>query len=119
QHHRFTNVKDKSAILEHYLSIYLSIYLSLSLFQVSVWKNLFGKEADKQEQKEPVINAFISVPKENSALNCAALTAGILEAILTHSGFQVLFVAHWHKGTMLMIKFDEAVIARDKQLNGK
>ncbi|KAI2666947.1 Trafficking protein particle complex subunit 5 [Labeo rohita] len=70
-------------------------------------------------KKEPVINAFISVPKENSTLNCAAFTAGIVEAILTHSGFPAKVTAHWHKGTTLMIKFDEAVIARDKQLDGR
>jgi len=27
--------------------------------------------------------------------------------------------AHWHKGTTYMIKFDESVIARDKQLEGR
>ncbi|KAJ8332124.1 hypothetical protein SKAU_G00428890 [Synaphobranchus kaupii] len=74
--------------------------LNILLFiKVSVWKALFGKEADKLEQandddktyyiieKEPLINAFISVPKENSTLNCASFTAGVVEAILTHSGF--------------------------------
>ncbi|KAI4894952.1 hypothetical protein NFI96_015760 [Prochilodus magdalenae] len=106
--------------------------LNILLFiKVSVWKALFGKEADKLEQandddktyyiieKEPLVNAFISVPKENSTLNCAAFTAGIVEAILTHSGFPAKVTAHWHKGTTLMIKFDEAVIARDKQLDGR
>ncbi|KAF5906016.1 trafficking protein particle complex subunit 5-like [Clarias magur] len=99
--------------------------------KVSVWKSLFGKEADKLEQandddktyyiieKEPLVNTFISVPKENSTLNCAAFTAGMVEAFLTHSGFPAKVTAHWHKGTTLMIKFDEAVIARDKQLDGR
>ncbi|KAI4799609.1 hypothetical protein KUCAC02_016800 [Chaenocephalus aceratus] len=62
--------------------------LNMLLFiKVNVWKSLFGKEADKLEQandddktyyiieKEPLINAYISVPKENSSLNCAAFTA--------------------------------------------
>ncbi|KAL6460659.1 hypothetical protein MHYP_G00306250 [Metynnis hypsauchen] len=106
--------------------------LNILLFiKVNVWKALFGKEADKLEQandddktyyiieKEPLVNAFISVPKENSTLNCAAFTAGIVEAILTHSGFPAKVTAHWHKGTTLMIKFDEAVIAREKQLDGR
>ncbi|KAG7325948.1 hypothetical protein KOW79_010873 [Hemibagrus wyckioides] len=106
--------------------------LNILLFiKVSVWKSLFGKEADKLEQandddktyyiieKEPLVNTFISVPKENSTLNCAAFTAGMVEAILTHSGFPAKVTAHWHKGTTLMIKFDEAVIARDKQLDGR
>lgn len=27
--------------------------------------------------------------------------------------------AHWHKGTTYMVKFDDAVIARDKQLDDR
>ncbi|XP_005865008.1 PREDICTED: trafficking protein particle complex subunit 5 [Myotis brandtii] len=97
----------------------------------AVWKALFGKEADKLEQanddartfyiieREPLINTYISVPKENSTLNCASFTAGIVEAVLTHSGFPAKVTAHWHKGTTLMIKFEEAVIARDRALEGR
>ncbi|KYO44996.1 trafficking protein particle complex subunit 5 [Alligator mississippiensis] len=99
--------------------------------QGPVWKALFGREADKLEQandddktyyiieKEPLINTYISVPRENSTLNCASFTAGIVEAVLTCSGFPAKVTAHWHKGTTLMIKFDEAVIARDKALDGR
>ncbi|KAE8300677.1 Trafficking protein particle complex subunit 5 [Larimichthys crocea] len=106
--------------------------LNILLFiKVSVWRALFGKEADKLEQandddktyyiieKEPLVNTYISVPKENSTLNCAAFTGGVVEAILTHSGFPAKVTVHWHKGTTLMIKFDEAVIARDKALEGR
>lgn len=105
--------------------------LNVFLPQVNVWRSLFGKEADKLEQandddktyyiieKDPLINTYISVPKENSSLNCAAFTAGIVEAILTHSGFPAKVTAHWHKGTTLMIKFNEAVIVRDKALDGR
>ncbi|XP_031804199.1 trafficking protein particle complex subunit 5 isoform X1 [Sarcophilus harrisii] len=97
----------------------------------AVWRALFGKEADKLEQandddktyyiieREPLINTYISVPKENSTLNCASFTAGVVEAVLTHSGFPAKVTAHWHKGTTLMIKFDEAVIARDRALDGR
>ncbi|XP_028307699.1 trafficking protein particle complex subunit 5 [Gouania willdenowi] len=106
--------------------------LNILLFiKVSVWRALFGKEADKLEQandddktyyiieKESLVNTYISVPKENSTLNCAAFTGGIVEAILTHSGFPAKVTVHWHKGTTLMIKFDEAVIAREKALEGR
>uniref|UniRef100_A0A3Q4GGX8 Trafficking protein particle complex subunit 5 n=1 Tax=Neolamprologus brichardi TaxID=32507 RepID=A0A3Q4GGX8_NEOBR len=105
--------------------------LRKALTRVSVWRALFGKEADKLEQandddktyyiieKEPLVNTYISVPKENSTLNCAAFTGGIIEAILTHSGFPAKVTVHWHKGTTLMIKFDEAVVARDKGLEGR
>lgn len=27
--------------------------------------------------------------------------------------------AHWHKGTTYMVKFDDAVVARDKQLEDR
>ncbi|KJH48256.1 transport protein particle component, Bet3 [Dictyocaulus viviparus] len=59
-----------------------------------VWKNLFGKEADKLErsnddqctyliiEKEPIVNTFISVPKDKGMLNCAAFVAGIIQAML-------------------------------------
>uniref|UniRef100_A0A8C2SR89 Trafficking protein particle complex subunit 5 n=1 Tax=Coturnix japonica TaxID=93934 RepID=A0A8C2SR89_COTJA len=96
-----------------------------------VWRSLFGKEADKLEQandddktyyvieREPLVNTFISVPRENSTLNCAAFTAGLVEAVLGASGFPAKVTAHWHKGTTLMIKFEEGVIARDKSLEGR
>nr|ACI68346.1 Trafficking protein particle complex subunit 5 [Salmo salar] len=62
--------------------------LNILLFvKVSVWKAMFGKEADKLEQ--------------------------------ANDGFPAKVTAHWHKGTTLMIKFDEAVIARDKALDGR
>ncbi|XP_076027301.1 LOW QUALITY PROTEIN: trafficking protein particle complex subunit 5 [Genypterus blacodes] len=106
--------------------------LNILLFiKVSVWKALFGKEADKLEQandddktyyiikKEPLVNTYISVPKENSTLKCAAFTGGIVEAILTHTGFPAKVTVYWHKGTTLIIKFDEAVIARDKALENR
>ncbi|NWU93131.1 TPPC5 protein, partial [Upupa epops] len=96
-----------------------------------VWRQLFGREADKLEQandddrtfyvieKEPLVNAFISVPRENSSLNCAAFTAGLVEAVLGASGFPAKVTAHWHKGTTLMIKFDDAVVARERSLEGR
>ncbi|NXX87470.1 TPPC5 protein, partial [Urocolius indicus] len=96
-----------------------------------LWRWLFGREADKLEQandddrtfyvieREPLVNSFISVPRENSSLNCAAFTAGLLEAVLAASGFPAKVTAHWHKGTTLMIKFDEGVIARERGLEGR
>eukprot|EP00057_Strongylocentrotus_purpuratus_P023743 XP_011678217.1 PREDICTED: trafficking protein particle complex subunit 5 [Strongylocentrotus purpuratus] len=74
--------------------------LNILLFiKSNVWKVLFGKEADKLEhanddertyyiiEKESVINRFISVPKDKGSLNCAAFTAGIIEAILNGCNF--------------------------------
>lgn len=58
-------------------------------------------------EKEPLVNTYISVPKENSTLNCAGV-----EAVLTQSGFPAKVTVYWHKGTTLMIKFDEAIITK-------
>ena len=98
----------------------------LMFVKVNLWKALFGKEADKLEQasdddkiyyiieKEPIISTFICVPKDKGSLNCAAFAAGIVEAVLTSANFPAKVTSHWHKGTTLMIKFDESVIAREK-----
>lgn len=106
--------------------------LNILLFIKSVlWKSLFGKEADKLEQandddktyyiieKEPLVNKFISVPKDKGSLNCASFIAGIVEAVLHGCNFPAKVTAHWHKGTTLMIKFEESVIQRDKSMDGR
>lgn len=119
-------------------------------------QGLFGKEADKLEhandderiyyliEKEPLVNKFISVPKDKGSLNCAMFIAGIIEAVLNAAGFVsniwcsnnncILMIfclikwtyltfqtakvtAHWHKGTTYMVTFEESVIAKDKQLD--
>lgn len=92
----------------------------------TLWKTLFGKEADKLEhanddegtyyiiETEPLVNKFISVPKDKGSLNCASFTAGIIEAVLDGCNFPAKVTAHWHKGTTFMVKFDNHVIARDK-----
>ena len=74
------------------------------------FQTLFGKEADRLEQAtateatckilyyyyyyyyyyysdylfedEPLVNRFVSVPKEQSSFNCAAFMAGIVEGFL-------------------------------------
>lgn len=60
---------------------------------------MFGREADKLEhsnddestyylmEKEPLVNRFISVPRDKGSLNCAVFVAGIIEAVLTGTGF--------------------------------
>ncbi|CAJ0945764.1 unnamed protein product, partial [Mesorhabditis belari] len=99
----------------------------LMFLKSTIWKNLFGKEADRLErsndnprnyhliEKEPLVNTYISVPKDNS-LNCAAFSAGIIEAMLEASNFPCKVSAHWHEGaTTYLIEFDESVI--DQGLN--
>ncbi|CAG0897590.1 unnamed protein product [Cyprideis torosa] len=74
--------------------------LNILLFvKTTVWKSLFGKEADKLEhanddertfyliEENPLVNRFVSVPKDKGSLNCAAFIGGIIEAILCNSGF--------------------------------
>ncbi|XP_056633058.1 trafficking protein particle complex subunit 5 [Diorhabda sublineata] len=103
--------------------------LNILLFVKStLWKALFGKEADKLEhsnddentyylmEKEPLVNRYISVPRDKSSLNCAVMIAGIVESILTGTGFPAKVTAHWHKGTTYMVKFEDSVVARDKSL---
>lgn len=65
----------------------------------TLWKSLFGREADKLEhanddertyyiiEKEALVNKFVSVPKDKGSLNCASFTAGIVEAVLCDCGF--------------------------------
>ena len=95
----------------------------------TLWKALFAKEADKLErsndddktyyiiEKEPLVNRFISVPKDKGSLNCASFTAGIVEAVLDGANFPAKVTAHWHNGTCFMVKFEEHVIARDKLID--
>lgn len=98
----------------------------LMMVKSTIWKTLFGKEADKLEhanddertyyiiEKEPLVNTFISVPKDKGSLNCASFMAGVIEAVLDGSNFPAKVSAHWHKGTTFMVKFEDSVIARDK-----
>lgn len=98
---------------------------TLLFIKGTVWKSLFGKEADKLEradddektyliiENEPLVNRFISIPKDKSSLNCAAFMGGIVETILNHSGFPCKVTAHWHKGSTLLIKFEDSVMQRE------
>lgn len=103
--------------------------LNMLLFiKNNFWKTLFGKEADRLEhsnddektyyiiETEHLVNRYISVPKDKGKLNCAAFTAGIIEAVLNGANFPAKVTAHWHKGTTFMIEFDESVLARDKMV---
>lgn len=106
--------------------------LNILLFvKGTLWKTLFGKEADKLDratddervyylmEKEPLVNRYISVPRDKSSINCAAFMAGIIQSVLNATGFPAKVTALWHKGTTFMIKFEDSVIARDKQLEGR
>ncbi|KAK9719424.1 Trafficking protein particle complex subunit 31 [Basidiobolus ranarum] len=99
-----------------------------------VWKTLFGKQADSLEKStenedeymisdnEPLVNKFISVPKELSQLNCGAFIAGIVEAILDGCQFPSRVTAHsvpldgQPLRTTILIKFDKNVLLREDQM---
>lgn len=94
-----------------------------------LFQTLFGKEIDKLEhanddertyyiiETDPVVNKYISVPKDKGSLNPAIFLAGLLEAVLSLSGFTCKVTAHFHKGTTYMCKFEDFVISRDKTLD--
>lgn len=68
---------------------------------------------------DPVVNTFISVPKEMSMLNCGAFIAGIIEAVLDGHCFPAKVTAHtagnemWPGRTVFLIKFEPEVLERE------
>jgi hypothetical protein len=78
----------------------------LSFIYTSVWKIIFGKQADALEKgtenqdeywiidNEPLLTKCISVPREFSSFNPGAFIAGMLEAILDSSQFPCQVTAH-------------------------
>eukprot|EP00123_Amoebidium_parasiticum_P001164 comp12212_c1_seq1/m.6982 comp12212_c1_seq1/g.6982 ORF comp12212_c1_seq1/g.6982 comp12212_c1_seq1/m.6982 type:complete len:189 (-) comp12212_c1_seq1:158-724(-) len=101
----------------------------LYFIQTTVWKTLFGKNADLLEREQSddhtymisdrdmLVNSYISVPKEMSGLNCAAFVAGVVEAILVGCDFPARVTAHSvaEKGTTILMKFESHVIQRENR----
>jgi len=106
----------------------------LQFIAQTVYRHLFNKPADGLERShdkddeymiidnEPVVNSYISVPKEISQLNCAAFVAGIIEAVLDGSLFPARVTAHsvptdqWPGKTVYLVKFEESVLEREAVL---
>jgi len=107
----------------------------LSFVYSTIWKVLFGKQADSLEKSteqedeymisdnQILVNRFISTPKDLGMLNCAAFVAGIVEGILEGAEFPARVTAHsvGVEGqkvpkTVLLIKFNPEVIDRDRRL---
>ena len=69
----------------------------LQFINTNIWRCLFGKVADSLEvynddeyvisDRSPLVNRFISVPKDLGDLNCAAFVAGIIKGVLEIAGF--------------------------------
>ena len=86
---------------------------------------------------DPLVNTYISVPKEMDQLNCAAYVAGIVEGVCDGCGFPARVTAHsvgidddgtpasqqqqqqqnmWPGKTIFLVKFDEIVMDREDML---
>lgn len=83
---------------------------------------------------EPMVNTYISLPRELSSLNCAAFVAGIIEGVCDGAGFPTDGVtAHsvgeqeegskdakgqtmWPGKTVFLIKFKKEVLEREEIL---
>ncbi|KAL8930640.1 MAG: hypothetical protein Q9208_000511 [Pyrenodesmia sp. 3 TL-2023] len=102
-----------------------------------LWRHLFGRTADAIEHSssanneymisdnEPLVNQYISVPKEMNQLNCAAYVAGIIEGVCDGCGLKAGVSAHnagtemWPGKTVFLIRFEEGVVEREGLLEGK
>jgi hypothetical protein len=71
---------------------------------------------------EPLINQYISVPKEMNQLNCGAFVAGIIEGVCDGGGMAAKVSAHsvgtemWQGKTVWLVRFEDSVVERDSAL---
>ncbi|CAI7620031.1 unnamed protein product [Penicillium bialowiezense] len=114
----------------------LRIITLLHLIHGPLWRLLFGRAADALEHSvspdtpneymitdnDPLVNTYISVPREMSMLNCAAFVAGIIEGVCDGCGFETKVSAHnqptelWPSRTVFLVRFGDAVMEREKVL---
>lgn len=69
---------------------------------------------------EPLVNQYISVPREMSQLNCAAFVAGVVEGVCDGADFPAKVTAHtvgegemWPGKTVFLLKFSGEVMERE------
>ncbi|KAJ3416513.1 TRAPP subunit trs31 [Chytridiales sp. JEL 0842] len=109
----------------------------LYLINTTLWKYLFGKAADSLQKStdaedeymitdnDPVINKYISTPRELSSLSAGAFIAGMIEAVLDGSHFPSRVTAHstptdqFPTRMTILIKFDKSVMIREKTFEGR
>lgn len=102
----------------------------------TLWRALFSRTADALEQSttkkneymivdnEPLVNTYISIPKEMSQLNVAAFVAGMIEGLCDAAGFSTDGVtAHWSEGdelwpgkTIFLLRFKAEVVEREEAI---
>lgn len=118
----------------------------LQFIAQTLYRHLFGRPADALERSnedpaqyllfdnEPMVNTYISLPREMSNLNCAAFVAGIIEGVCDGAGFATEGVtahsvggqeeggkdakgqAMWPGKTVFLIKFKKEVLEREEIL---
>ncbi|KAF8198303.1 NO signaling/Golgi transport ligand-binding domain-containing protein [Mycena galopus ATCC 62051] len=109
---------------------------ALISIQNQVWRAVFGKPADAIEKSvknadeymiidnDPLVERYISVPKDMSQLSCSSFTAGIVEAVLDGQGFPARVTAHntpmaqFPSRTTILIKLEKSVLEREELLKG-
>ncbi|KAM5344849.1 hypothetical protein ACJ41O_010711 [Fusarium nematophilum] len=112
----------------------LSIIALLHFIKQNVWQHLFGRQADRLEKSanpdtpdeymiidnEPLVNQYVSVPREMSQLNCAAFVAGVVEGVCDGADFPARVTAHtvaegemWPGKTVFLVKFRGEVLERE------
>ncbi|CCE27639.1 hypothetical protein E4U22_002784 [Claviceps purpurea] len=112
----------------------LTIIALLHFIKQNVWQHLFGRQADRLEKSnnpdtpdeymiidnEPLVNQYISVPREMSQLNCAAYVAGVVEGVCDGADFPAKVTAHtvgegdmWPGKTVFLVKFRGEVVERE------
>jgi len=118
----------------------LNIIALLQFITTTLWKHLFSRPADALEKSsnpetpdeymisdnEPLVNQYISVPKEMNQLNCAAFVAGIVEGVCDGAGFAARVTAHsvgkgeegelWPGKTVFLVKFQQEIVEREQFL---
>lgn len=115
----------------------LGIIQLLHFIKQNIWQHLFGRQADRLEKSndadkpeeymiidnEPLVNQYISVPKEMSQLNCAAFVAGVVEGVCDGADFPAKVTAHtvgegemWPGKTVFLVKFAKEVVEREAYL---
>ncbi|KAL7893801.1 TRAPP I complex [Trichoderma sp. SZMC 28014] len=111
-----------------------NIVALLHFVKQNVWQHLFGRQADRLEKStdaekpdeymiidnEPLVNQYISVPREMSQLNCAAFVAGVVEGVCDGADFPARVTAHtvgegemWPGKTVFLVKFRSEVVERE------
>jgi len=96
------------------------------------WKQLFGhtcellKGQDKENEyllndKNMLLNRFISPTQETGPVNCASYVAGVIEGLLQSAEFPAQVTAHFvdesHVATTLLVKFDNSVLERERSFS--